>query len=426
MWVLFAHAHDTNQVSPLLALSSPEKRCGKTTLLSLLTSLVPRAVPASNITTAALFRFVSESRPTLLIDEADTFLQDNEELRGVLNSGHLRNMAFVVRVVGDDHKPTLFATWCPKAIAMIGRLPDTLADRSLAVRMQRKPPGLAVERLRMDTFDATDEYRQAARWAADNFAELVAVGDPSMPDGLNDRAADNWRPLLSIADVAGGRWPDVAREACVLLTRLADDDGVDVGSMLLEDMRGVFDEIGSEGTVSSVDAVAALNAMEHRPWPEVGRGRNPLSVRGLAARLAKYAITPKRLPRSGGKPIRGYFVEDFSEAWTRYVSPPGASSAGTPGTDGAKYPDLKDLARNSGVPLEQSVPDEPAQCRVENRSGTEVAHAKSLDLKDLEASVPLGHEIRVEVPRCAFTTCSRRAAAGLYCTLHAPELPLLF
>lgn len=121
LWVLHAHAHDAAYVSPILVLQSPEKQCGKTTTFTVLQTLVPRVLPTSNITSAALFRAVEKWRPTLLIDEADSFLRDNEDLRGILNSGHVRTTAFVIRTVGDEHEPKTFSTWGPKAIALIGK-----------------------------------------------------------------------------------------------------------------------------------------------------------------------------------------------------------------------------------------------------------------------------------------------------------------
>src|SRR6202035_4310171 len=87
LWTLHAHAHEASDISPLLIFTSPEKRCGKTTALSILTEVVPRPLPASNITPAAVFRAVEKYTPTLLIDEADSFLADREDLRGILNSG---------------------------------------------------------------------------------------------------------------------------------------------------------------------------------------------------------------------------------------------------------------------------------------------------------------------------------------------------
>jgi putative DNA primase/helicase len=78
---------------------------------------------------------------SLLVDEADSFLGEKEELRGILNSGHTRDAAYVVRTVGDEHEPRRFSTWAAKAVAMIGHLPDTLADRSIIIPMRRRAPG---------------------------------------------------------------------------------------------------------------------------------------------------------------------------------------------------------------------------------------------------------------------------------------------
>ncbi len=197
LWTVFAHAHDAADVSPLLALVSPEKRCGKTTALTVLSRLVPRPLAASNITPAALFRAVEKWRPTLLVDEADSFLREREELRGILNAGHTRGTAYVIRTVGEDHEPAKFSTWGPKAVALIGNLTDTLQDRSIVVPMQRKTPAEKVERLRLGSLDLEDVLRQAARWAADH-REALRNADPDVPDGLNDRVADNWRTLLTL------------------------------------------------------------------------------------------------------------------------------------------------------------------------------------------------------------------------------------
>ena len=123
LWTLHTYTHEAAYISPILCLSSPQRRCGKTTVLSLLRAIVRRPLPTANVTAAALFRATEQWHPTLLIDEADSFLRDNEELRGVLNSGHTRDMAYVIRTVGDDHEPRAFCTWAPKAIASLGACP---------------------------------------------------------------------------------------------------------------------------------------------------------------------------------------------------------------------------------------------------------------------------------------------------------------
>ena len=117
LWVLHAWTVDAGDISPLMVLVSPTKRCGKTSVLIVLYFLTPRSELSSNITAPALFRYIEDVRPTLLIDEADSFVKDNEELRGILNSGHTKAGANVIRNV--DHKPRRFSTWAPKAIATI-------------------------------------------------------------------------------------------------------------------------------------------------------------------------------------------------------------------------------------------------------------------------------------------------------------------
>src|SRR5262249_49249473 len=210
LWVLHAWTMDAGDISPFMVLVSPTKRCGKTSVLILLFFLTPKSELASNITAAALFRYIEAVRPTLLIDEADTFVKNNEELRGILDSGHTRGAAQIIRnvEVNGEHKPRRFSTWAPKAIATIRKLADTLEDRSIVVQLQRKPPGAKVKRLRRrDTEEFKSLRSQAARWAADNFDKLVDP-DPAVPEVWNDRSADNWRPLLPIADLAGGTWPE--------------------------------------------------------------------------------------------------------------------------------------------------------------------------------------------------------------------------
>jgi hypothetical protein len=316
LWTVHAHAHDAAGASPLLALTSPAKRCGKTTMLSLLARLVPRALLSSNISPASLFRIVERYSPTLLIDEADSFMRDNEELRGILNSGHTRDAAYVVRTVGDDHEPRRFFTWAAKALALIGRLPDTLADRSIVIPMRRRAPGEQVERLRLDRPGAFEDLRRrAARWAADHLDELRAA-DPEVPGEIGDRAADNWRPLLAIADLGGGEWPEQARQAALALSGAGVDAPDSLSSQLLADIRDVFRQRAAERMFTE-ELLHELRAREDRPWGE-WRGSNPMSAIQLAHQLKPFDIRP-RLFREGAKSARGYLAADLADAFARYL-----------------------------------------------------------------------------------------------------------
>jgi putative DNA primase/helicase len=176
LWVLHAWTMDAGDISPFMVLVSPTKRCGKTSVLIVLLYLTPRSELASNISASALFRYVEDVRPTLLIDEADSFVRDNEEMRGILNSGHTKAAAHVIRnvEVNGEHKPRRFSTWAPKAIATIRALADTLEDRAIVVQLQRKPKAAKVARLRKrDSDEFAILRRKAARWAADNFSKLT-------------------------------------------------------------------------------------------------------------------------------------------------------------------------------------------------------------------------------------------------------------
>jgi putative DNA primase/helicase len=206
-WVIHTYLLDYGgyiRITPRLAITAPEKRCGKTTFIDWLSTVVQRPKRSDNITAAVVFRVVEKLRPTLLIDEADTYLGNNHELRGVLNSGH-RSDGTSDRATRDgDLKP--FSTYSACAISLIGGLPDGLHDRSIRVRLRRRKPDEKIASLRADRPSDT-LARRCARWALD-YREAYASADPEAPKELFNRVEDNWRPLLAIADVIGGEWPN--------------------------------------------------------------------------------------------------------------------------------------------------------------------------------------------------------------------------
>jgi Protein of unknown function (DUF3631) len=315
LWTLHAWTMDAGDISPFLVLVSPTKRCGKTSVLIILLYLTPRSELSSNISASALFRYIEEARPTLLIDEGDSFVKDNEELRGILNSGHTKAAAHVIRnvEVNGEHKPRRFSTWAPKAIATIRSLADTLEDRSIVVTLQRKPRAAAVARLRKrDSDEFATLRRRAARWAADNFSSLTDP-DPAIPEALNDRAADNWRPLLAIADVVGGNWPVRAREAACCLSGEGQDTAVNVE--ILADIYKVF---GDADVMRSVDLVAELTADPERPWAEWKHGR-PLTQKQLAGLLKPFGIISGTVDPPGLPSAKGYKRAAFQAAWESYL-----------------------------------------------------------------------------------------------------------
>ena len=314
LWTMHAWTIEAFDISPFLLLSSPTKRCGKTTLLAILLYLMPRSVLASNISAAAVFRFIEDENPALLIDEADSFIKDNEPMRNVLNSGHTRSSAIVIRCEGEgtNMKTRAYSTWCPKVIAGIKDPADTILDRSIKIAMRRKQKGETVARLRhRDNEQFVGIRRKAARWAADN---VVTFGnlDPEMPEKLDDRAADNWRALFAIAQAAGGEWPKVAREAALAAAGASEDQ--DRGVNLLGDIRHIFQATRAD-SLTPQTLTAKLIELEDAPWAEWRQGK-PISFRGVAFMLKPYGIKSVK--------VRGpadYFRADFEEAWGSYLPP---------------------------------------------------------------------------------------------------------
>src|SRR5439155_3818534 len=134
-------------------------------------ALTQRPLPTSSITPSALFRAIDAMKPTLLLDEMDNGrLHDDPDLRAVLNSGHTRGSASVLRNVGEQHEPRHFSTWAPVAFACIGRLPDTVESRCVPVEMRRRARSERVDRMREDRLAADLESlrRGLARWSQDN------------------------------------------------------------------------------------------------------------------------------------------------------------------------------------------------------------------------------------------------------------------
>lgn len=321
LWAAATHAFHAFPIFPRLFVTAPEKGCGKSTMLDVLSRLVPRPLAASNITAAALFRVIEAARPVLLLDEADSYARDNEDLRGVLNAGHRRDGA-VIRTVGDDHEPRQFSAWAPVALAAIGRLPATIEDRSVRIGLRRRRPDEAFEPLRLDRAGRLEMLaRMAARWMADH-AGVLAAADPELPPGIVNRAADNWRPLLTVADLAGGAWPERIRRAAVELAADGDDS---TKVALLADIRAAF--VAKAADRLSSDALAGyLGGLDDRPWPEYRAGK-PITKAQIARLLKGFHVSPGTIRLPDGSTPKGYHLAAFKDPFDRYLS---AENATTP------------------------------------------------------------------------------------------------
>jgi hypothetical protein len=324
LWVVHTYCFHLRDISTYIGLESPEARCGKTTLLTVLNELSYRALASSNVSPPAFFHVIEDFCPTLLIDEADTFLHRNDQLKGILNAGYTRKTAFVLRVGNalneeENSEPSApagtvnrFSCWCPKIIAQIGRLPATLADRCILIRMQRKAYQEKCDRLRK--LDVADLRRQCLRFARDH-AQAITDADPNLPESLSDRAADIWEPLFVLADLAGPEWSATSRDAAISLAAASYDSNPITS--LLTDICIEFYEPETDRLFSR-DLVAELNRIPNRPWAEVLRGK-PVTELWLSQQLRRYGIRPRNIVINGIQ-AKGYLLSDCRDIFSRYMT----------------------------------------------------------------------------------------------------------
>ena len=324
LWVAHTWVMPAAESTPYLALTSPEKRSGKTRTLDCLELLVARPWRAVLPSEAVLFRKIEADAPTLLLDEVDPIFGprgngDYEPLRAILNSGNRRGTT-VPRCIVSGKKIELeeFNVFGPKALAGIGKLPDTVADRSIPIRLQRRAVTEHVERFRYRDAKviARPVREQLGTWAGGAVDDLVGAR-PELPGAIPDRAADGWEPLLAIADMAGDDWPTKARAAALALHGgdLVDDESL--GVRLLSDLRTVFNDASTD-RLSTEAIIGALVEMEEAPWGDL-RGR-PITPRVLARMVRGYKVHSSKI-RVGDHTLQGYLAEAFEDVWNRYLPP---------------------------------------------------------------------------------------------------------
>jgi ElaB/YqjD/DUF883 family membrane-anchored ribosome-binding protein len=328
LWALHTHVYDRFMVTPRMALRSPVADCGKTTLLDVLSRLTARPEKFDAITTAALYRLIDEGHPTLLVDEADNLglaLQPNGRLRAVFNSGHRAGGTVAISERGSTRK---FATFSPLALALpeMRGLPRTLNSRSISITMERS-------QRKLWRFDANHPdpaldaaYTQILLWRR----EVQLNPDPEMPAGMRNRFADNWRPLISIADALG--WGEQAREAMIAFAREYQD--ADAKILLLTDIRKAFDACGLDRMSSKVllDALHTSDGCEWSEFSGVRGDQQPHKLRHseLAIMLRDFGIKPRtiwplnRTPKT--KSAKGYRRSQFEEVWRVYCADDGTAA----------------------------------------------------------------------------------------------------
>jgi hypothetical protein len=326
-WVVAAWLADVWDRFPHLAITIPEKRCGKTTLLDLLTLIVPKPRPTTNISPAALYRVIEQEHPTLLMDESQSLVrrgsEASETIREILNAGIGKN-AKVIRCGGERFDTIQeFSVYCPKVFALIGNLDGVLADRSLPVEMRRKTAGDDVKRFRSRVVEPQGKelHDALAGWAEENREKVAEAYDRLEPFGIeNDRMADLLMPLQAVMEAANpDLLPTLEEYATALEERDKATENQTIELQLLSACREIFKDVPHtprNGKFLPTDYLL-LNLCERtdEPWPTLLRGQ-PINAERLARLLRVYGIRPGR---NKEQTERGYFAADFADAWGRYL-----------------------------------------------------------------------------------------------------------
>ena len=324
LWTLHSHVFGRYQVTPRLALLSPVRGCGKTTALILLEALVAYPYRSDNVSAAAIYHTLSSREHTLLLDEGDNLgLLNNHVLRAVFNAGHRRG-GVISRFVSG--RPRRFPVFAPLAVAAIGMLPLSLMHRAVIINMQRHAKGDTP----LEQLDEHDPRFAAARAEIQKWAATCTLArETEMPPELHNRAADNWRVLLAIADDLGHG--EAARAAAVAhsVNRLDEDPGV----ILLADIRTVFNsQWGSLGNrITSANLIEELLALDSlwNDWRGLrdDRPARKLNQSELARLLRPFDIRPRTIwpvrRRPDAKSGKGYLREQFEAVWASYCPPDG-------------------------------------------------------------------------------------------------------
>lgn len=322
--IVLTYLHDIVDVLPILLVTSPEEECGKSTLLKFILFLSNRPLPASNISASAIFRTIEAHCPTLILDEADSYLQENEEMRGVINSGHEREFAYVIRTVSlpnGELATAEFSTWCPKAIAQIGLPKRTILSRSVHIRLGRKPKNVKTEKLRKKHYEEFGDLRRKISRLANDIRDHVKTFEN---DSLDNRAGDNWGPLFAIASGAGEEWLEKTMLAARRMSQKDAQEMKSFGRYLLESLDRIIvakrEKLELPPTenifLRSLDLVNELNQDDEAPWKDGKSGE--LNTRQLSTALGKFEITSKQV-KEGPVRGRGYWSDDIEKEIQKYA-----------------------------------------------------------------------------------------------------------
>lgn len=332
LWYAHTWAAGHFYTTPRLVLSSAEPESGKTRVLEVAQHLTRAPEMTMSGSAAALVRMVSAAPITILFDEVDTVFaaggSGNEEVRSMLNGGYKRT-ATIPKCRGDSatgftvDRLSIFA---PAAMAgLAGCIPPTITTRAITIHMRKRrfdehAEGYVERRVSREAEPIRDAL---ASWIT-SIGEQLGMAEPKMPDGVADRPAEIWEPMLAVADAAGDHWPITARKACSFFVHASKDTTPSLGVLLLSHIRELFLRENTD-RLHTAEILHYLLSLDDAPWGEISG--KPLDPRRLAKELARYQVAPFGF-KYNDKNTRGYVTYPtnqqvtqvgLADAWARYL-----------------------------------------------------------------------------------------------------------
>lgn len=327
-WLVHAGVLDT---TPRLAFLSAEHGSGKTIALEFTSELTPNSLPVIDISPSALFRMIEEEARTVLIDEVDNLFnrktEDYRELLGLLNNGYRQSGTPVYRVEGtsSNRKPVSFNVFSPAVFAGLDNLPATLASRTLAIRMRKALPSERPPRHRRRKLESVwADYREKLKTWSEEVTPRVSSdfldeAYEKLPESFTNRDAELAEIMVATAMLASDEWVDATIKALDYLHKEEQRNSkAHMGTLLLADIRAIFNETGREW-ITLADLTVELHGREESPWLDYRNG-NAISKHQVSSLLKTYDIKTEQ-KRIGGGRERGYTPEMFTDAFARYLPP---------------------------------------------------------------------------------------------------------
>jgi hypothetical protein len=335
-WVLASWMSEHWDRFPLLAITSPEPRCGKTTLLELLQAITRQGMHVTNVTAAAVYRLITikKGKLTFLMDESQSLKRQGSEqsqvVRELLNAS-IDNGIQAIRCSGERYEDVgRFSLYCPKVYAMIGHPDGILLDRSLPIGVARKSKSDVVNRYRSRDIRHEGEtiQKELAKWAKTNWERAVAIYDKlDLLDIANDRMADLLLPLQAVLTLEDNHkaLTELVQYANSLEEVAQRQENRTDGVKLLAAIKAIFDKCQKD-FIETTEVIQRLLLREEENWSACNKGK-PLNAHHLAYLLRDYDIQPCH---SDDKKTRGYRRAAFVPVWSKYVSCGEASQASAP------------------------------------------------------------------------------------------------